>query len=51
MGAFEDSGFNMDVIAAAKTARVALMKHLFLLRMQATLYDTEAAALMGSTVF
>lgn len=52
MGAFEDSGFNMDVIAAAKTARVAFDEALVSIENAGySLYDTEAAALMAEAQF
>lgn len=51
-GAFEDSGFNMDVIAAAKTARVAFDEALVSIENAGySLYDTEAAALMAEAQF
>lgn len=52
MGAFEDSGFDMDVIAAAKTARVAFDEALVSIENAGySLYDTEAAAMMAEAQF
>ncbi len=52
MGAFADSGFNMDVIEAAKSTRVAFDEALVSIENAGySLYDTEAAAMMAEAQF
>lgn len=52
MGAFEDSGFNMDVIEAAKASRIAFDQALVSIEDAGySLYDTEAAAMMAEAQF